>query len=351
MPAPRRSPPTDLRTIIVPPPEQADEMCMQSAISRSRHGHTETKELSRRYLAPSLVAVGSIIGILGFAVALGIGLYDFWHKRTNFRGEAYSSGLGYLPATLSELVHDWQRPSGRIFFGCGLLTSILYMMSWYPFELRNAYTGSDRLDCLCGRPYLITFRQIMPVLGLMLLICVSSVPVAEAHGMDFLMIVVHLTGATMLFVGYSICEAKSIQVLHLSHSEKWARILLLVAVSVNFLAFCVLQVVMHMLSTDDLCCCHDVYVSPHVPSGDLQQRRINFVHKMILDTASGPFFLLKIASFVTEVFAGLALFGSHLVIYHYCEERHIDFGHFELKAVYSETRHLSLESGVSADQD
>lgn len=71
--------------------------------------------------------------------------------------------------------------------------------------------------------YWNTFRHLTPALGLLLLICVSTVPTSVAVGPDNVSIQVHLLGASMMFVGYAMCEVKNLALCGFgqTYQQKW----------------------------------------------------------------------------------------------------------------------------------
>mmetsp|Transcript_99143 Transcript_99143/g.136342 ORF Transcript_99143/g.136342 Transcript_99143/m.136342 type:complete len:124 (-) Transcript_99143:23-394(-) len=114
-----------------------------------------------------------------------------------------------------------------------------------------------------------------------------------------------------------------------------------------FVAFCVLQVVIMSAPTNDILCCHDRYepigtTDPFMPVNATLRRRVGKKGLVLMNTATGTYLIVKMASFMSEVIAGLALIGSHLVIWYYCEERHVEFGMDQLSAVYDEEGHKEL---------
>lgn len=316
-------------------------------------------DIPLRYKAPFLLLVGSLFGFAGFLAAFSIGLWDFTHKKVNFLDEEYASGYGYWPATVSEMVHDWNSPQGRIFFGCCLISAMLYMISWYPFELRNVYAGPEQLSCGCFSCYWNTFRHLTPALGLLLLICVSTVPTSVAVGPDNVSIQVHLLGASMMFVGYAMCEVKNLALCGFgqTYQQKWLdiekkterpmRVFLIASVLVNFFIFCGLQGVFFVASTDEIMCCHDTYVNPalmrNTTTGSEQPGKSDFSQMELYNTASGYFLLVKVGSYATEVLAGLSLLASHLAVWYYCEERQVEYGLAKLKEVYDEENEVTID--------
>lgn len=311
----------------------------------------EQLDIAHRFRSPTLLLWGGGFGIAGFILAFVIGLMNFMTQTHNRFGEDYPSGNGYWPSTVSEMVHDWNSPQGRIFFGFCLISAFCIFQSWYPYELRNVYTGDDKM-WLCGfECYWITYRQLVPTVGLLLLICVSTVPEEVATTTDQFSVIVHLTGAFMMFVGYIHAETKCLAMcgrtgmvsrrfLDIEGAERKWRVAMMYIILLFFGLFCVLQVVMGGAKTDEVMCCHDKY-GPH--DGSDTSVEANMRKRMVLiDTASGRFLQVKMASFTSEVIAGLALISSHLVIWYYCEERYVEFGRENIRAVYDEENHEEI---------
>lgn len=318
-----------------------------------------TLNISTRFRCPTLLLWGSISGIAGFILAFFVGLIDYKINTTSELGIPYPSGNGYWPSTVSEMVHDWNSPQGRIFFGLCLISVWLIFNSWYPFELRNVFTGNEQMGRLFCSIYWITFRQAVPVMGLLLLICVSTVPADVADITDEFSVAVHLLGAFLMFIGYIVAELKCLEFcgfkgkfeqeyLSIEPDERVCRIIVMVVVLIFYIAFCVFQGVMIVAPTDDKLCCHDKYLAK-VVNLTLANSSVAFNAKAMVDTASGNYLWVKMASFTTEVIAGLALIFSHIVIWYYCEERHVEFGAMKLAEVYDEGH--DEEEGDSYDED
>eukprot|EP00928_Gymnodinium_smaydae_P070362 TRINITY_DN54207_c0_g1_i1.p2 TRINITY_DN54207_c0_g1~~TRINITY_DN54207_c0_g1_i1.p2 ORF type:complete len:399 (+),score=68.21 TRINITY_DN54207_c0_g1_i1:38-1198(+) len=310
-----------------------------------------------RYRSPTLLMIGSVFGIMGFVVAFVLGVIEFFTAKTNDFGQEFASGYGYWPSTVSEMVHNWNSPEGRIFFGFCLIASLLIFQSWYPYELRNVYTGPETI-VIFGRPlmYWITFRQVIPVVGLLQLICVSTVPPDQAHGVDYGSVAVHLMGAFMMFIGYMVAELKCLRVcgfssdfeedyLDIETEERVVRIVLMWVVTVFYVAFCAFQG--YMIADDVLqldTCCKDEYFKPTFNMTTASGAVYTYSEKtIVVNTASGAWLFVKFASFMTEVVAGLAIIFSHLVLWYYCEERKVDFATSQLREVYNEEEQRSVD--------
>jgi hypothetical protein len=255
-----------------------------------------TMQVGGRFKAPPLLLFGALCTVLGFIFVSGIGLLKFWYCQENRALHLnFASGLGYMPSTVSEMVYDRNSAGGRIFFTLGLIAGGCLFTSWYPYHLRNVYTGDACIHIWCGkwmRPfgisiYWTTLRQIMPPMGLWLLIGVNTYPVPIAQASightKLACMFLHLSGASMLFMGYLLCELKAIGWLSflfggLSNSlavsnndasrevdgvgiepdlepkEKKVRGGLAVTVLICFVAFGASQIALNILKITHVCC-------------------------------------------------------------------------------------------------
>jgi hypothetical protein len=342
-------------------------------------GSREMLNVSMRFKSPTLLAIGSVAGMSGFWIAAAIGAIKFFTLRKDSRsGRPFRSGNGYWPATVSEQVHDWNSAEGRIFFGFCLIAVLLIFQSWYPYELRNVYTGRAKIGVGKWRPmYWITFRQVFPTMGLLMLISVSTVPTSQATGTSWFAVMVHLFGAFLMFVGYMVSELKCLGMCGFKGGKGWEyldiepqefehRKYLMFFVLIFYVAFCVLQVIL-IFSDPSWICCDDEYVAAggeigifhsktaieegpvdvlptmeHLGNATFYYMKLDYLS----NTASGPFLFVKIASYLTEVIAGLCVIFSHLVIWYHCEERHVEFAANSLVEVYDE----ELRREVSSSQ-
>jgi len=199
-------------------------------------------------------------------------------------------------------------------------------------------------------------------------------------------VALHLLGAMMMFVGYLICEWKCLKLwpfteenpayktmivpegdaptsplssppAQVEHTnERWWRRLYAYVILIAFFLFGALQIVMFVVKDQkektDLFCCADTWLmrgetfiingtdknsDNHTGNATdaTDEIRLQTVTSaaMLLDTASGNFFRLKVASFIMEDIAGVALVLSHLCIWYFCSERHTDWMDVELKDI------------------
>jgi len=120
-------------------------------------------QLSQRFLAPGLLCLGSVSAMCAFVGTFSVSLMEFFTiHESDILNIRYPSGNGYWPETVSESVSNRESPTGKIFFTGCLIAGILYFLSWYPYSLRNVYTGPELFPG--GVLYWTTFRQYFPLL-------------------------------------------------------------------------------------------------------------------------------------------------------------------------------------------
>jgi len=155
---------------------------------------------------------------------------------------------------------------------------------------------------------------------------VTTTPIATATIRDWFTISIHLSGAMMMFVGYVVIEGKTLGWRCFSHpkgdtfigdSERRWRRFFLDGICFWYILFFAVQIVLGI---------------PGVPISSPDQYEIKNASLPVgpdnplelKDTASGLFLFLKILSYAGEVICGINLIMSHLTIWYYCTERHID---------------------------
>lgn len=319
--------------------------------------------VSYRYRSPRLLIVGAISAYISFATCASIVMLKFYLHKTSMLG-TYASGNGHWPATVSEGVSNAQSPQGKIFFAFGLVAGLCIFLSWYPYMLRNAYTGNETV----GRTslYWITVRQFVPPIGLLILICVQTVPASQVHDVDNFSVAFHLVGATMMFVGFLVCEMKCMQLfgwkgvkqhhfLDIEGPERLLRELSGFIIFFSFSAFVVCQAVLVWGESDEQICCHDSYfdytwiaiAEESLPRYNVTKGEGFSMHtKKLVDTASRWVLFWKVGSFTSECVAGVALVTSHVLIWAYCEERHVDYAPVPLQEVYDEDADVMTEAAM-----
>lgn len=336
-----------------------DDSAQDQNLSFKRSGNRGQMEVSARYRSCTLLWVGCLSAYMAFLTSFTITIIQFFLRTENEFGHKFHSGRGSFPQTVSESVSDSDSPQGRLFFAFGLIAGICIFLSWYPFMLRNVYTGDDKACC---HTYWIGIRQFVPSLGLLLLICVPTVPSYKAHDIDYFSVAFHLMGAGMMFIGYLLCELKCLEIfgfqrgaekgqqvqdafLDIEDNERSIRKACGWLIFIGFFSFLVAQVVLGIASDDQHLCCHDDYTTHqwevHENQSDDtgEEGETLLIRKdTLLDTATGDVLVWKMISFSTECLAGLAMVTSHLMIWYYCEERHVEYAPHPLLAVWDEEK-------------
>jgi len=262
----------------------------------------------------ALLFLGAVFGLMGFLFAFITGV-----MKTIQSEDKYDSGNGYFPPTVSEMVHDPKDAAGKAFFAFEFIGAIFIFLSWYPWSLRNVFLGDD--DIACFGVSWVMLRQFVPAPGMMLVATVTTTPIALATVRDWFTITIHLSGAMMMFVGYVIIEGKTLGWRCFTHPEgetyigeaerRW-RAFFLDGVCFWYCLFFAVQIVLGIPGVP--ICCGDTYSTPSNPDEKAK----------LTNTASGLFLFLKILSYAGEVICGINLIMSHLTVWYYCTERHID---------------------------
>lgn len=347
----------------------------------------------RRLQSVTFLLVGASSGIIGFAFAGFLGIYKYKHDSvlagTNYRGDPFASSRNFHPATVSEMVRDPASPEGKVFFAFCMLGAICILVSAYPWCLRNVFIGHDHsrlIRPLCGRAgerpiwvSLVSLRQFLPPVGLMMVVCieVTSGPrtfcEAVAAG-------VHTLGAVMMFLTYIAFEFHALwwsPVLKVCGAERVLRKWLAIAALVFSVGFQLCGVISSMCvkscnsgpvgkcsCTNDAPygkLCVDQWRVPtlddveysnathHYGAWVLEVQAYAQRQELLLNTATGWFLTLKEANYWMEVFAGLSLLTSHLVIWYFCPERNVELG-VELPDIQNQYRNMD-QATLRIDED
>jgi len=324
-------------------------------------------EVSMRFRAPGLLFLGACSAFFAFAgafVCMWMKFVKDKYKTNLIYNVTYASGNGYWPETVSESVSDPNSAAGKIFFAFSLIAALTLILSWYPYSLRNVYIGPATLPCNCM--YWTTFREYVPATGLLMLICVSVYPSAEAKETNggMVCLAIHLTGAAMMFVGYMAVEFKTLEIcclklprkisktyLSIEGPEYCLRLVCAIGMFAFYVLFCVFEVLMMVQDP----CCADVWV----PGGHWYNRTDPWGHTVsfllqdatVNNTASGVYFWYKVGAYSGECVAGVFLILSHWVIWYYCEERHVNYGNAVLDMVYDEHAQEDVLYGEYDEED
>jgi len=287
-----------------------------------------------RKRASTMLMLGSVSGLSGFIFVFAIGVLKAFpefgiHDHYCFR--VYDDTRlkpCYFPATVSELVCRPEEPTGKVFFFFEFVGAVLIFISFYPTSLRNVYIGDDNVAC-CGISW-VSLRQYVPAPGMMMLSAIPTVPAAQADALDYFCIALHLFGALLMFVGYFIVEAvavgwgpfKNVISEDRKHYEApKLRKTLLTGIIVSYVVFCVLQVVLSVGTADNGFDRWELWTN----CSSLDKAvRVDCTLPQLVEAAGWTMKGFKLASFVSEVFCGLCVIGSHLTIWYYCQERNFD---------------------------
>jgi hypothetical protein len=306
--------------------------------------------ISQRFRAPGLLcmgATGALCAFVGAFLCMAMKYVKPKYRMNQIYNVSYASGNGYWPETVSESVSDPNSAAGKIFFAFCLMAALFLILSWYPYCLRNVYTGPATLWCDCM--YWSTFREYVPTTGLLMLMGVSVFPTAVAKQTNggIICLCIHLTGAAMMFMGYMLVEFKTMEMfgmhmpvkvaksyLDIEGPEKCLRVICAIGMAFFYCLFCLFEVLLVVQNP----CCGDVWM----PAGESYQT-LNPDGNMVWhvlptatvnNTASGTYFWYKVGAYTGECVAGIFLILSHYVIWFYCEERHVKFGKATLDMVY-----------------
>jgi len=317
--------------------------------------HGVVGEISHRFKAPHLLCLGTCAATSAFVGCLIVTTIQFFtiHGSELLGIHPYASGHGYWPETVSESVHNRNSPAGKIFFTfAGLMAAFLLLMSWYPYSLRNVYTGPKTIPG--GMMYSTTFRQYVPTLGLIMLVGVSTYPAKQATDMGWgatLCVILHLVGAGMMFVGYMFTEFRCLEMcgmvnkeegcnryLSIEGTERKVRQTTVGCMSFCFLLFLCFQVCLYIPKS--VVCCFDEWKQ----AGEWYDRTkpdnttVSYVLQVahVNNTASGIVLAFKMGSYFSECIAGIFLLLSHFSIYYFCEERQVVYGLSQLEMVYDD---------------
>jgi len=350
---------------------------------RDFRGRLDYVDGFRRLQSTTFLLMGALSGIMGFAFAGFLGIYKYKNDAilagTNFRGDLFESGRHFHPATVSEMVRDYHSPEGKIFYAFGILASVCILVSAYPWCLRNVFIGHDHsrlIRPLCGsageRPIwvnLISLRQFLPPVGLMMVVCIT-VTTGPRTFCEAVAAGLHTVGAVLMFVAYIAFEFHALwwsPVLYVRGLERWFRkwlAILALICSVGFQLCGLCSTILQKSCVGGLCSCKssapftELCVDKwQVPTLDdiAYSRNMSYYgawvreataledkEELLLNTASGWYLVLKMATYWLEVCAGLFLLTSHLVIWYFCPERNVELG-CELPDIQNQYRNMDTE--------
>jgi len=317
-----------------------------SVNAEAREAPAAVSSIGTRERSPEILICGAVAGVAAFifpSILAGVGF--FTEKTNDDLNITFVSGHGYMPSTFSELVHKHDTPVGQLFYAFSLIAGLLIFTSFYPYNLRNVYAGPAVVPIIgC---YWTTFRQVIPVVGLWLLIGVPTYPPHEiqsaASQVGALMCAsLHTWGAIMMFLGFALCELKTLgmlgctppsaygqEFLAITGRERRVRQVLATISFFGFVIFATLNTLEEgtKLLADDWPCCHDQWLlAGETYTFPISNRTIVLQSAQLAETSSGQYLALKAAAFLTEIIAGLSVILGHVTVWYYCEERKANYG-------------------------
>jgi len=305
----------------------------------------------QRQRSAALLCFGASMGLLGFGFVAWLGFHEIYtssHReahRHQLLGHWYASDNDYMPQSVSEMVHDPASAVGKVFFGFMMIGAICMMVSWYPQELGNVFVGDDALCCCVFGPSLVTARNFLPPVGMMLVACITAVPAPQAHYDDNVSTNIHTLGAIAMIGGYAVLEIHALwpgrAVIRIKRAERimrWVTIGICLSGAVVF-QYCG-SVIVNPGPPDS---CWDKWAIPvprnetHVDLVDFQpgavvwnkERASEHVMRLV-DTAYGSCLLYKQANYIGECVAGVFMIANMLVIWFFCDERKINLEEYAM---------------------
>lgn len=283
---------------------------MMKSDSRKRDTAVEEHIAQHQFIqeSPRYLIVGTILGILGFLVA--VVPYLMRVIRHVIKNETIPKDE--VPPTVSELVSHWETVEARIFFGFEFTAALLILLSWYPFKMRSACCipmfGGCKMRLGCCTISWATFRQFVPPIGLILVACCPTIKVEidvkDFDPANFVLIAVHGIAALMMFVGFLLAEAHAL------------------SMPILFTKFvplpCRCRGVGKAAVNDD----HREYwvrwLTWHVAAGSFS---LFLATQAPLYLRSKPSRKWNITSFTLEVVAGIAMLLNHGAVWYFSKER------------------------------
>jgi len=161
------------------------------------------------YRASRYMLAGILCAVVGGAYSTFI-TYRFSHdysRNLNMEGEPFPSGKAYWPPSVSSMVSNIDSPQGKVWLAFMVTSSILTMLSWYPFELKNVYCGEDVafIPCLpaCLKSKAIsmnTARTFLPQLGMLGVALIHTAPTNVWDPAQDSTLIFH-TGGAIMWIG------------------------------------------------------------------------------------------------------------------------------------------------------
>lgn len=292
---------------------------------------TLNDSISKRWAA-SLLFVGSVLGIMAFGLSVAAMLLTrkITPNMDCFDEEPCQSGERYMPETFSEMVSIASSPAGKLFQSLGVIASLCLLISRYPFHLDNVKTP------LMAQCSVVGTRAVMIPVGMLMVAWIPITPRAKRTVVDKMVADVHTFGALLFVAGYILVELYTLCRLwrNLRKCERFWRAIALVFIIIFTVCFELLGAAFAK-GPDAGVCCFDEWVDTTEafevrfgnmtePSASVMLELMKFKYggKVLVDSASGLALRIKMAELISEMFAGISILMSHMMIWYFSTERH-----------------------------
>jgi uncharacterized membrane protein len=259
----------------------------------------------------------------------------------NLRGEPFPSGNNFFPPSVSNSVSDVNSAGGQVFFGFMVASSILTVISAYPFNFANVFVGGDvsLFPCWAPRtcwPDMNTWRAYVAPIGIMLTAFCHSLPANLFNPAQQHILIIH-TGGAVLWIGiplyvetYTLWWAKHVSIGRRERQLRISCVILALICSVVYGFFgntsagaygvCCDEVYRNVTQADvDMANKNGAYAVAQVDLKLMQHAKFDEasppVNQALYDTASGMARTWKMAGFFGELGAGLFLMLDIVVIW------------------------------------
>jgi len=229
------------------------------------------------------------------------------------------------------MFNDYDLATTKTWIALMMNASIAMVVSKYPWMLTN-----------CSMPdavWLPFFRGVICPLTLIVIVMVPLVygPNQELRN-AMLGNVVHVVWTVIMVASYLVSEFYALLKLKIAEPEKTARWFLFWSSLICAIIFSALDLLADVAAYFDWWCCFDVWRQPtaeereaFIKHGfgqnwtDAEVTDMVGGRSVLFDTASGWARIFRVVGFVVECLMLLSLSLSMLVIYYFCEERHLKF--------------------------
>mmetsp|Transcript_72318 Transcript_72318/g.172703 ORF Transcript_72318/g.172703 Transcript_72318/m.172703 type:complete len:347 (+) Transcript_72318:26-1066(+) len=300
--------------------------------------HNRIDILNRRWAA-AMLCLGSVCGFTSIALATLAGNFNsisgFEMKNACFPHNACPSGRSYHAETVSEMVSKPDFPAAKLFFSFTLIGSISLLLSRYPWELKNVYTGGSPT-----RRLLTAARAVLPPCGMLIVATIPVVPrVARQSTAIKLACSVHSFGATLYVAGYNFLESCTLWILwdRLEHLERILRTICVVCGVLTTISFFMCGTVYSYAQELGICCVDQWENTTiafeekyHMGNESATDKVVDLLIPkvygpfVLVNSADGLALLIKKFEFWLEELAGIFVVVSHLLIWKFSKVQHLE---------------------------